>query len=189
MLSKKIQAALTDQINTEFYAAYLYLAMAAHFEEQNYEGFAQWFRMQAKEEEGHAMKLFDFMIARGGHVDLKAPAAPTQTFGTVVDVFTKVLAQEQGVTAPIDALYELAFKEKAYAATVELQWFLMEQVEEEKSAREILADHGLEQRRFAGPGLADHIHVRQPIGFPYAEQPVRMRRSASTMLLRAAAGF
>lgn len=138
-MSPTVQKALNQQINAELSASYEYLAMSAWCETQNLHGSARWLRLQSQEEYGHGMKLFDFMIARGGAVDLQAPAAPTQTYGSVVDVFTKVLAQEQEVTAQIDTLYELAFKEKAYSATVELQWFLMEQVEEEKSAREILA--------------------------------------------------
>lgn len=138
-MSPTVQKALNQQINAELSASYEYLAMSAWCETQNLRGSARWLRLQSQEEYGHGMKLFDFMIARGGLVELQAPAAPTQKYGSLIDVFTKVLAQEQGVTAQIDTLYELAFKEKAYSATVELQWFLMEQVEEEKSAREILA--------------------------------------------------
>ena len=79
------------------------------------------------------------MLDRGGEVSLKAMAAPVQKYASLHDVFERVSKQEQAVSGQIDSLYELAFKEKAFSATVELQWFLTEQVEEEKSAREILA--------------------------------------------------
>lgn len=138
-MSKVVQDALNQQINAELAASYEYLGMSAWCETQNLHGAATWLRLQSQEEHGHGMKLFNFVIARGGEVDLRAMPAPVVKYSSLTDVFEKVLKQEQGVTAQIDALYELCFKEKAYAATVELQWFLMEQVEEEKSAREILA--------------------------------------------------
>jgi ferritin len=138
-MNKTVQDALNQQINAELTASYEYLGMSAFCETENLRGAAKWLRLQSAEEHGHAMKLFDFMIARGGGVELKPMAGPTSKYGTLLDVFERVLKQEQQVSAQIDSLYELAFKEKAYAATVELQWFLMEQVEEEKNAREIVA--------------------------------------------------
>jgi ferritin len=138
-MSTKVEKALNQQINAELTASYEYLAMSAWCETQNLRGSAKWLRLQSQEEYGHAMKLFDFVIARGGQADLKAMAGPAQKFGSLRDIFTKVLKQEQNVTSQIDNLYELAFKEKAFSATVELQWFLTEQVEEEQAAREILA--------------------------------------------------
>lgn len=138
-MSQVVLDALNQQINNEMGASYEYLAMSAWCEGQTLQGSAKWLRLQAQEEYGHAMKLYDFVLARGGQVELKALPAPTQSFKSLHDVFDKVLRQEQQVSQQIDALYDLAFKEKAYAATVELQWFLTEQVEEEKSSREILA--------------------------------------------------
>jgi ferritin len=138
-MSQVVLDALNQQINNEMGASYEYLAMSAWCEGQTLQGSARWLRLQAQEEYGHAMKLYDFVLARGGQVELKALPAPTQSFKSLHDVFDKVLRQEQQVSQQIDALYDLAFKEKAYAATVELQWFLTEQVEEEKSSREILA--------------------------------------------------
>lgn len=138
-LSPVVLDALNTQINAELSASYEYLAMSAWCTSQHLLGSARWLRLQSQEEYGHAMKLFDFLLARGGAVTLKAMAAPNQQFSALVDVFERVLRQEQTVSGQIDNLYELAFKEKAFSATVELQWFLTEQVEEEKSAREILA--------------------------------------------------
>ena len=131
--------ALNQQINAELGASYEYLAMSAWCTSQNLLGTAKWLRLQSQEEYGHAMKLFDFVLDRGGEVSLKAMAAPVQKFASLHDVFERVSKQEQAVSGQIDSLYELAFKEKAFSATVELQWFLTEQVEEEKAAREILA--------------------------------------------------
>jgi ferritin len=138
-MSPVVLEALNQQINAELGASYEYLAMSAWCTSQHLFGTAKWLRLQSQEEYGHAMKLYDFVLDRGGDVVLKAMAAPTQNFGSLHDVFDRVSKQEQGVSGQIDALYELAFKEKAFSATVELQWFLTEQVEEEKSAREILA--------------------------------------------------
>ena len=138
-MSTVVLEALNQQINAELGASYEYLAMSAWCTAQNLHGSARWLRLQSQEEYGHAMKLYDFVLDRGGEVALKAMAAPTVKFGALHDVFERVSKQEQAVSGQIDSLYELAFKEKAFAATVQLQWFLTEQVEEEKSAREILA--------------------------------------------------
>ena len=138
-MSQVVRDAINHQINAELSASYQYLAMSAFCEKQNLRGFGRWLRLQSQEEYGHGMKLFDFMIARGCDVELQPLTAPTVTFGSVLEVFETVQRQEHEVSAQIDALYELAFREKAFAATVELQWFLTEQVEEEQSAREILS--------------------------------------------------
>ena len=138
-VSKIVQDAINQQVNAELSASYQYLAMAAYCERQHLRGIARWMRLQSQEEYGHGMKLFDFLIARGCEVELKQLTAPTVTFPSLIAVFETVLRQEQEVSAAIDSLYDLAFREKAFSATVELQWFLTEQVEEEQSAREILA--------------------------------------------------
>jgi ferritin len=138
MLSKKLLAALNDQINAELGSAYLYLAMSAHFEATNLRGSAAWMRKQAKEEIGHAMKLFDFVTDRDGRVTLQAIAQPKIKFGSTLEVWETALKQEQGVSARIHALYALAQSEKDYPTQTMLQWFITEQVEEEKTAKSIL---------------------------------------------------
>jgi ferritin len=138
MLSQTIQAAINDQINNELGASYTYLAMSAFCELANFPGCARWLRLQSQEEYGHAMKLFDFLLARNGAVRLKAIAEPSLAFHSVAHVFEESLKQEIEVSGKIDALYELAFREKAFSALVELQWFITEQVEEEKSTRDIV---------------------------------------------------
>lgn len=129
--------AINRQICSEFSASFSYLSMAAWCEKENYVGAAHWLRQQSQEEHGHAMKLFDFVLARGHEVKLERIDVPKAKFKSLPDVFEQALAQEQAVSKQIDALYELAFKEKVFAAMAELQWFLTEQVEEEKTAREI----------------------------------------------------
>jgi ferritin len=131
--------AINEQINSEFEASYTYLAMAAFCEKQRFTGAAKWLRLQSDEERLHGLKLFDFVLARDGAVNLKAIDQPTASFDSLTAVFELALAHEKKVTEEINSLYELCFKEKAFAEMTELQWFLTEQVEEEKSAREIVS--------------------------------------------------
>ena len=137
-MNATVLKAINEQINSEFEASYTYLAMAAYCEAKRFRGAAAWLRQQTEEERQHAMKLFDFVLARDGAVELKAIAQPTGTFDSLPAVFEQTLAHEQAVTAQINGLYELCFTEKAFAEMTELQWFLTEQVEEEKTAREIV---------------------------------------------------
>lgn len=139
MLPQVVQDALNKQINIELSSSYSYLAMSAFCELNNFLGSAQWMQLQSAEEREHAMKLYDFLIARGCKVTLGEIAAPQGDFESIPHVFHTALEQEQKVSASINDLYELAHNEKAFAALVELQWFITEQVEEEKSVREIVA--------------------------------------------------
>ena len=140
MIGKPIQDAMNEQINKELFSAYLYLSMAAYFEEKNLSGFAHWMRVQADEERGHAMKFYDFIIERGGRVMLKGIDAPKTEWSSSLEVAQEVAGHEAKVTASIYALYELALQEKDYPAQMMLQWFISEQVEEEKNAAEIVAN-------------------------------------------------
>jgi ferritin len=138
-MNARVVQAINRQINSELSASYAYLAMSAYCERQRFVGAARWLRMQSQEEHMHAMKLLDFILARDEDVDLVAIERPGMNFNKVADVFERALEQEQEVSRQIDSLYETAFTEKAFAAVAELQWFLTEQVEEEKTAREIVA--------------------------------------------------
>jgi len=138
-MNPRVVEAINRQINSELSASYAYLAMSAYCECQKFTGAARWLRLQSQEEHMHAMKLLDFVLARDRSVDLLAIDKPKSDFKSVAEVFDRALAQEQEVSRQIDALYETAFQEKAFAAVAELQWFLTEQVEEEKTAREIVA--------------------------------------------------
>jgi ferritin len=138
MLSKPIQDALNEQIKHEINSAYIYLAMSAYCESINMPGCARWLKVQWQEELEHSMKLFNYAFDRGGRVTLQAIDRPQADYTSVKDVFTQVLAHEQKVTALINALYGVAVKENDYATQIEVQWFIKEQVEEEKHATEIL---------------------------------------------------
>jgi len=142
-MNVRVVGAINQQINSELSASYSYLAMSAYCERQKFTGAARWLRLQSQEEHMHAMKLFDFILARDHSVELQALERPRLEFATVSEVFHRALEQEQEVSRQIDALYEIAFTEKAFAAVAELQWFLTEQVEEEKTAREIVAKFDL----------------------------------------------
>jgi ferritin len=139
MFSQVVQDAINEQINNELSASYSYLAMSTYCERQNFLGCARWLRIQSQEEYGHGLRLLDFLIARAGTVMLKAVPEPSVEFQSIALVFETALKQEQQVSQQIDTLYELAMKEKAFSALVQLQWFITEQVEEEKTAREIVA--------------------------------------------------
>jgi ferritin len=138
MLSKGIQEAINDQIHHEFHSAYIYLAMSAYLEAANFTGFAQWMRMQSKEEVNHALKLFDYVNNRNGRVTLKALEQPPVNFKSVLDTFENALQHEIKVTQMIHSLYELATRESDYATQVALQWFINEQVEEEATATSVV---------------------------------------------------
>jgi len=140
MMNKSMQDAMNEQINKEMFSSYLYLSMAAYFEDKNLPGFANWMRVQADEERMHAMKFYDFILERGGRVFLKAIDAPQTDWKSSLEVAEEVAAHEAMVTASINDLYELALKEKDYPSQVLLQWFITEQVEEESSAGQIVAD-------------------------------------------------
>lgn len=138
-ISKTMTKALNDQIQAEFQSAYLYLAMAAWFEESNFSGCAHWMTRQFAEETEHAMKMFSYVCERGGRVELQAIEAPKTEWKSVKDAFAETLAHERGVTKRIYALVDKAAGEKDYASIEFLNWYVKEQVEEEATASEILA--------------------------------------------------
>jgi len=138
MLSKEIQDVLNYQIKNEYFASYSYLSMAAYCESINMHGFASWLRRQSSEELAHAMRLFDYIINRDAKVTLQSIGKPNTKFKSLTDMFQQVLDNEREVTGMINKLYEQAINENDHATAVELQWFIQEQVEEEKSASDIL---------------------------------------------------
>jgi ferritin len=156
MISDAMQKAINDQINKELFSSYLYLSMAAYFEDGNLPGFAKWMYMQADEERGHGMKLFEHLVDRGGRVTLAPIAGPETQWKSNLEVFKQVQAHEAAVTASIHALYEVALKEKDYPAQVLLQWFINEQVEEEKNAADIVRQLELIDARGTAVMMLDH---------------------------------
>ena len=133
MLTERMEKALNEQINAEMYSSYLYLAMAAYFEDKSLPGCAAWMKAQAQEELFHSMKFFDYVNERGGRVELQAIETPPREWGSVLEVFEASLAHEQKVTSLINGLVDLALEVKDHATNNFLQWFVDEQVEEEDS--------------------------------------------------------
>lgn len=139
MLTPKMEQALNDQIKWELYSAYLYLSMSAYFADKGLPGFAHWMRMQAQEEHFHAMKFYDYVLERGGRVELQAIDAPPSGWSSSMEVMEETLKHEQHVTLLINDLVDVAISERDHASNIFLQWFVTEQVEEEDSVSEALA--------------------------------------------------
>ena len=134
MISESVQQGLNDQIKHELYSAYVYLSVSAYCDRVGLPGFAHWMRLQHDEELVHALKIFDFISDRNGKVALQAIDAPPTEFGSPLEIVEKALEHEQRVTGLINNLYDLAHRENDYATQAMLQWFVTEQVEEEKNA-------------------------------------------------------
>jgi ferritin len=137
-MKSEVRDALNEQIKHEFYSSYLYLSMAGSFEVADLPGFARWMRKQSEEEREHAMKFFDFLLDRGEHVHLQAIEQPPYAFRSPLDTFEQALEHEKEITFHIHKLYELSVRENDYPAQVFLNWFVTEQVEEEKTATELV---------------------------------------------------
>ena len=138
MISQKMQDAFNDQINAELYSSYLYLAMSGYFESVNLPGCGNWMRVQAQEEIVHAMKMYHFVVERGGRVEMQPIEGPPKEWDSPLAAFEAGYGHEQKVTARINNLMDTAIGEKDHASQIFLQWFVSEQVEEEASADEVV---------------------------------------------------
>jgi ferritin len=137
-MDKQLERLFQDQIKNEWYSAYLYLSMAAYFETTNFEGFAHWMYKQAGEEQIHGKKMFDFLLDRGIKIVLQGIPQPPAEFASPTAVFEMSYEHEQKVTALINGIADQAEKVNDHPAKVFIQWFITEQVEEEKNASRIL---------------------------------------------------
>lgn len=138
MISKKMEKAINDQIKWEFYSGYLYLSMAAYFEDLGLPGFAKWMEAQTQEELFHGMKMYHYLVAQGGRIKLQAVDAPMPRWDSPLKAFEDALAHEKKVTKRIHDLVDLAQKEKDHATNIFLHWFVSEQVEEEAGVGEVV---------------------------------------------------
>lgn len=138
MLTEQMNIALNDQLNEEFASSYAYLSLAAHFGAQSLPGFSHWFRTHAEEERGHALKIFDYILARGGTVLLTSVPAPPPSGASPQHAFADAYHAEAEVSTSIDALVDVAVTEKDRATQVFLDWFVTEQVEEEALFSDLL---------------------------------------------------
>ena len=169
MIKKEVLDAMNEQINAESYSAFMYLSMAAYFENMGLSGFANWMKVQYQEEAAHALKFFNYVAGRGGKVVLKAVEQVPVEFDGIVDVFEKTLVHENQVTELINNLMNTAVKASDHASQSFLKWFVDEQVEEESNVEKILAtlklingqgngifmmDRELGQRVFVDPNAA-----------------------------------
>ena len=138
MISKKMTDRINEQINREMYSGYLYLAMAARMQEAGYKGVGNWLTIQYHEEMFHAMKFYGYLQDQGSAVELKAIAVPSFKETGIKELFQHVLEHEKGVTKSIHEIMAQAIDEKDYATQVLAQWYVNEQVEEEKNDMDIL---------------------------------------------------
>lgn len=139
MLKATLLAALNQQINEEYYSSYLYQAMVAYFEDNHLDGCAHWMRLQAQEEHDHALKIFDYVISRGGRVVLAEVKAPPKDWASAQSAFEAALAHEKIMTTNIAKLADLAQAENDHATNNLMQWYVTEQVEEEANVDDILS--------------------------------------------------
>ena len=139
MINQKLEEAFNDQINKELYSEYLYLAMKIYFQEQNLQGFVNWFDVQVQEEHAHAMGMFNYLNERGGKIDLRAIEKPVVEGNSPLEIFEHVLRHEEFVTSRINHLMDVAEEVKDRAAMHLLDWYIKEQVEEEANVSGVLA--------------------------------------------------
>ena len=138
MINKAIEKLINEQINEEMFSAYLYMSMSSWFESQNLPGFANWMRVQTLEEMTHADKFYHHLIDRGGRALLKPIKGPDTEWASPLAVFEASYKHEQHITSLINNLVDKALSEKDHAANAMLQWFVTEQVEEEKNAEQVI---------------------------------------------------
>ena len=139
MLNQKVAALLNEQVNKEFYSAYLYLDMSNWFSRKGLDGFANWYKIQAQEERDHAMLFYQYMLNEDVTVTLEAIAKPDKTFNTNMDVVKAALGHEIYVTESINTIYAAAYEVKDFRTMQFLDWFVKEQGEEETHSREMIS--------------------------------------------------
>ena len=165
MLSKDLEEALNIQLKWEFYSAYLYLSMASYFDNISLEGFANWMKAQAVEENMHAMKFYNFINRRGGKVILSTIEAPPNDWKSPMEVINFALKHEQEVSRRINDLTELAKNNNDHATYIFLQWFITEQLEEEESLKKILDRINLVKESSQGLFILDRELAQRVIDF------------------------
>ena len=139
MISTTMATALNEQIKWEMYSANLYLAMSAYLQDAGLTGFAHWMRVQYQEETAHALKFYDFLLARGGQFTMVSIDAPAASWTNILELFEETLSHEQEVTRRINDLVRLSKEEKDFATDIFLHWFVSEQVEEEETVKDIIS--------------------------------------------------
>lgn len=169
MLKEKVLHAINQQINNEYYSAFLYLSMSAWFQGKGLPGFSNWMFIQYQEELTHGNKFFKYVLERGSQVILKPIAQVELDFKNVIAAFEKTIEHERFITDSINKIQDVAITESDHATQSFLKWYIDEQVEEEATAQEILdtlklidgqgngifmLDRELRQRVFVDPTIA-----------------------------------
>jgi len=138
MLNEKLRKALSDQVNAEYYSAYLYLTMSASADQMGLKGAAHWLFAQAQEEMAHGTHIYQYLLERGVSPAFAAIELPPTSFANIHEIFTMVLEHEQKVTGLINTIATLSMQEADHACYQFMMWFVTEQVEEEASASDIV---------------------------------------------------
>jgi len=138
MMNEKVHELLNQQINKEFYSAYLYLDFSNYFEDAGLDGFANWYKIQAQEERDHAMLFYQYLQNENQKVTLEAIAKPDKTFSSHMDVLKAGLEHEEYVTLLINDIYAAAYNVKDFRTMQFLDWFVKEQGEEETNANNLI---------------------------------------------------
>lgn len=170
MISKKMQDALNEQVNKEFFSAYMYLAMSGYCNTLGLPGFAHWMRMQYEEEIMHVTKMYDYIQNQGGEVHLMAIEQPEKEYGSPLNIFEETLKHEQYVTSLIHRLMDLAVEERDYATQTFLQWYVTEQVEEESNVNDIVSP-----LRMVGEDKGGLMMIDQQLGGRPAPTPLPVK--------------
>ena len=164
-MDEAVATAINEQIKHELSSSYFYLSVSAYFESIGLSGFAHWMRLQAREEVGHALKFFDFMVDRNQRVKLQPLPEPRGDFSSPLDACGCALENEKNVTSLIHELYALSVERRDYPAQVLLQWFVQEQVEEERKATRVVEELQMAGESASARLLIDHeLASRAPDG-------------------------
>jgi len=165
MLNTKLEIELNKQLNAELFSAYLYLSMSSFLASKNLSGFSNWMKVQFEEEQFHALKLYNYIIDRGGRVILQPIESPKNEWEDIIDIFNDVMNHEEKITSMINELVNKSIEEKDHATVNLLQWYISEQVEEEATVSDILEQLKLIEGKGAGLFILDR-EMRQRVFTP-----------------------
>jgi len=166
VLTDRMHKALNNQLQAEFNSAYLYLSMAAYFEDKGLEGMANWMTVQFQEEQSHALKFYSYITERSGRVELQSIEKPKLDWESPLAAFEEALAHEKLISSLIGDLADLAIKEKDHATHNMLQWFIAEQVEEEANVDSIVT----QMRMVGGEGHGLFMIDREMRGRAFVDE-------------------
>lgn len=155
MLDKKVASMLNEQVNMEWYSAYLYLDIYGYYMDQNLNGFGNWFYVQTQEERDHAMLFVKYLLNNDEKVILQDVKAPNMTFNDFREPSNAAFEHEKNVTASINKIYAAAYEQKDFRTMQFLDWFVKEQGEEEKNTEDIVKKYDLFGKDAKGLYLLD----------------------------------